>query len=81
MHSPQVSMLAMWTPGPLEIAVILIIAVLLFSKRLPEIAGGMGASLVEFRKGLKEARDAKEDIAKEVKDAAAPAEHSGEQTT
>lgn len=61
--------LAMWTPGPLELVVILIIAVLLFGKRLPEIARGMGKSLHEFRKGLKEAESIKEDVHKEVREA------------
>ena len=60
---------AMWTPGPLEIIIVLIIAVLIFGKRVPEIARGIGRSLHEFKKGLKEAKDAKEDIESEVKKA------------
>ena len=42
-------------PGPMEWIIILVIAVLLFGKRLPEIARGMGKSLTEFKKGVKEA--------------------------
>ncbi|MHC4757719.1 MAG: Sec-independent protein translocase subunit TatA/TatB [Planctomycetota bacterium] len=61
--------LAMWTPGPIEILVVLIIAILIFGKRLPEIARGMGKSLHEFKKGIKEAKDTKEDIENDVKDA------------
>jgi len=55
------NILAMWTPGPLELLLILLALVLLFGKRLPEIARGLGRSLTEFKKGLKET---KEDIEK-----------------
>ena len=51
------NILAMWMPGPFEMAVILIIAVLLFGRRLPEIARGMGKSVTEFKKGISEAKD------------------------
>ncbi len=70
------TILAMWMPGPVEMIVILIVAVLLFGRRLPEIARGMGKSLSEFKKGIKEAKDEVEkaadidDIHDEIKDAA-----------
>lgn len=60
-------MLGMWTPGPIEIIIIGIIALLIFGKRLPQMARGLGASFIEFKKGLKEADNAKEDIVSEVK--------------
>ena len=44
-------------PGWAEAAVILIVAVLLFGKRLPTIARNMGKSLTEFKKGLRETQD------------------------
>jgi sec-independent protein translocase protein TatA len=70
-----------WTPGPLELVIILVVAVLIFGRRLPEIARGLGKSLTEFKKGVNEAKEVKEDIesdveqvkddiVKEVKDAA-----------
>ena len=53
-------------PGWVEITVVLVVAVLLFGRRLPEIARGMGKSLTEFKKGIKEADDAKQDVADEI---------------
>lgn len=46
-----------WTPGPTELIIILVIAVLIFGRRLPEIARGMGKSITEFKKGIKDTED------------------------
>ena len=38
--------------GPSEFAIVGIVSVLLFGKRLPEVARSLGASYQQFRKGL-----------------------------
>ncbi len=58
--------LGFWTPGPVELIIILIIAVLLFGRRLPEIARGLGKSLTEFKKGVHEVEETKDDLVSEV---------------
>lgn len=44
--------LAMFGLGGWEIAVILLVALLLFGRRLPEIMRGLGSSAREFRAGM-----------------------------
>jgi sec-independent protein translocase protein TatA len=42
---------------PTHMLILLIVAVLLFGKRLPEIARSLGKGVVEFKKGLKGLED------------------------
>ena len=43
--------------GPMEIMIVGVIAVLLFGKRLPEVAKSMGKSFTEFKKGVRGIED------------------------
>ena len=49
--------LAMWTPSFPELVIIMVIALLLFGKRLPDVARSLGKGVVEFKKGLKGIED------------------------
>jgi sec-independent protein translocase protein TatA len=48
--------------GAVEILVILIIAVLIFGKRLPQISHNLAKSMVEFKKIISQAKKAKKDV-------------------
>ena len=44
-------------PGPMEMIIFGVIAVLLFGKRLPEVGRSLGRGIVEFRKGVQGIED------------------------
>lgn len=43
--------------GPWEIGIAMVLGVLLFGKRLPEVGRSLGKGIVEFKKGLKGVED------------------------
>ena len=53
-------------PGPTEMLIIGIIAVLPFGTRLPKVARSMGSSIVEFKKGLNDIKEPLEEATKEL---------------
>ena len=53
-------------PGGVEWIVVLVVALLIFGKRLPGVAKNLGKSLTSFKKGLKDIEDVKDDVKKEV---------------
>jgi sec-independent protein translocase protein TatA len=47
---PATMNLAMWTPGPLEIVIILVIVLIIFGpKRLPDLGRSLGNGMREFK--------------------------------
>lgn len=55
-------------PGGWEWIIILVVALLIFGKRLPDIARSVGKSLTEFKKGVHEAKETKDQIEEDIKD-------------
>ena len=61
------NILAFGMPGTWEWIIVLVVALLIFGRRLPEIARGLGKSITEFKKGVKEAKDDVDDVTEDVK--------------
>ncbi len=53
--------------GHWELLVVLIVALLIFGRRLPDIARSVGRSLTEFKKGINEAKETKDEFVNDVK--------------
>ncbi len=50
----MLSLLSFVMPGPIEVGICLVIAVLVFGGRLPSIMKSLGRAIPSFRKGYKE---------------------------
>lgn len=53
----DMNLLAISMPGTTEMLVILVIALLIFGKRLPDVARSFGKSIIEFKKGMQDVKD------------------------
>jgi sec-independent protein translocase protein TatA len=58
--------LALWHPSFAELMIIMVIALLLFGKRLPEVARSLGKGVVEFKKGIKGVEDKVDDVERQI---------------
>ncbi len=68
--------------GPWEIAIVLVLALLIFGpKKLPDLGSSLGRSITGFKKGLKETKDDVQSAIKEDVNAESPAEVRAEATT
>ena len=47
-----ISLLAFWSPGPAEMMLLLVVALLLYGGNLPDIARSWGKTFAEFRRNL-----------------------------
>lgn len=52
-------------PGNMEWIILLVIGLLLFGRRLPEVGRSLGKSIVEFKKGIKGIEDEIDDASSE----------------
>jgi sec-independent protein translocase protein TatA len=53
-------------PGTGEWMVILIIGLLIFGRRLPEVARSLGKSVNEFKKGMREFQESADEVVQDV---------------
>ena len=70
---------AFFSPGLPEMLIVGVVALLLFGKRLPEVARSLGRSMVEFKKGMSSIEhevDATKQRVDEIADAEVEAERS-----
>lgn len=73
--TPMLAMIGI--PGPFEMAIIGVIAVLLFGKRLPEVSRSFGKSILSFKAGMADVEKEMADIKAETTAVQASATRAG----
>ena len=69
MHNLGLNILGFFhEPGAMTSLALLVLALLIFGNRLPEVARNLGRSISDFKKGMNEASEVKDDVAKQTKD-------------
>lgn len=68
LHFGTALMLGFWTPGPWELLFILVIGLVLFGRKLPEVGRSLGRSIVEFKKGLHDVKGEIDEASREPAD-------------
>lgn len=71
----NITTLAFGMPGGTEWIILLVLGLLIFGRRLPEVGRSLGRGIVEFKKGIKGVEDEIEDAS-----SAKPAAHLEQQT-
>ena len=54
-------MLAFFAPGPWQMVILLVIILLLFGNRIPEVAKSLGKGIKEFKKGVATGEEEEDD--------------------
>ena len=67
---PMIPLAFGWPPGPWELVIIVVILLLVFGRRLPEIMRNVGRGLTQFKRGM---HDVVDDVKQDVQSDAPPA--------
>ncbi|MBO7725485.1 MAG: twin-arginine translocase TatA/TatE family subunit [Thermoguttaceae bacterium] len=68
----------MFSPGPMQLIIVLLIALLLFGNRLPSVMRSLGKSVVEFKKGVNDVDNEVKGALKDADDKAKKSDSSEE---
>jgi len=57
-------MIAFWTPGPLELVIIGIVALTIFGRKLPDMVKTLTKTLTEYKRGMSDYRKERDEHSK-----------------
>lgn len=70
-------MLAFFNMSPMHVALILVVALIFFGNRLPEVARSIGRAINEFKRGMREVGDEPHEDTPATRDRLTPPSESG----